>query len=119
MGFLTSIFCNNVCKYVTLHLRENGGIILSKEIVDFDDLLEEYRSIWNNRLLVKGEKSSEEILIEAIKRELLDENTHPRIRKNRYEKYFSAMKRVIDSTVSTEAKLTIIKIHNEIMEKLS
>jgi hypothetical protein len=59
------------------------------------------------------------ILVEAIKRELQDENSHPRIRKNKYEKYYSAIKRVINSTISLEAKLLLIKIYNEVMEELS
>ncbi len=87
--------------------------------MSFDALLEEYRLIWNNRLLDSQGKGSEETLFEAIKRELLDENSHPRIRKNRFEKFYSAIKRVIDSTVSQDAKLLLIKIHNEVMEELS
>jgi hypothetical protein len=92
---------------------------LSIEKISFDELLNEYRRIWNNRLLDTEAKGSEQTLVEAIRRELLDENSHPRIRKNKFEKYFSAIKRVIDSTVSLEAKLLLIKIHNEIMEELS
>lgn len=87
--------------------------------MSFDALIEEYRLIWNNRLLDTEGKGNEETLFEAIKRELLDENSHPRIRKNKFEKYYSAIKRVNDSNVSQEAKLMLIKIHNEIMEELS
>jgi hypothetical protein len=92
---------------------------LSKERVSFDEVLEEYRQIWNNRILETEGKGSEVILVEAIKRELQDENSHPRIRKNKYEKYYSAIKRVINSTISLEAKLLLIKIYNEVMEELS
>lgn len=91
---------------------------MSNEKEDFDRLLAEYRSIWNNRLLVTCEKNSEATLKEAIKRELLDENSHPRIRKNRYEKYYFAIKRVMNSTVSQEGKLLIIEMHNQIMEEV-
>ncbi|MBT2699272.1 hypothetical protein J7E79_17965 [Bacillus sp. ISL-40] len=91
---------------------------MSKERVSFDELLEEYRQIWNNRILETEGKGSEVTLVEAIKRELQDENSHPRIRKNMYEKYYSAIKRVINSTISLEAKLLLIKIHNEVMEEL-
>ncbi|MGG3470117.1 hypothetical protein ABES02_21855 [Neobacillus pocheonensis] len=86
---------------------------------NIDELLKQYRSIWNNRLLGADEKSSEEILLEAIKRELLDENSHPRIRKSKYEKYYSAIRRVIDSSIAGEAKLLLIELHNEIMDELS
>jgi hypothetical protein len=94
-------------------------MVLSNEMVSFEDLLVEYRRIWNNRLLETEGKDSKEILVEAIKRELLDENSHPRIRKSKFEKYYSAIKRVMDSTISLEAKLRLIKIHNEAMEELS
>jgi hypothetical protein len=107
-----------VRKYVTMQVKTKGGDGLSKEKISFDHLLEEYRLIWNNRLLEAVEKSSKETLLDAIKRELLDENSHPRIRKSTLEKYFSAIKRVSDSTVSLEAKLQLIKIHNEVMEEL-
>lgn len=100
-------------------VKTKGGMVLSNEMVSFDDLLVEYRRIWNNRLLETEGKGSEEILIEAIKRELLDQNSHPRIRKSKFEKYYSAIKRVMDSTISLEAKLSLIKIHNEAMEELS
>ncbi|WP_235846834.1 hypothetical protein [Neobacillus soli] len=90
-----------------------------EEKVDFAVLLNEYRTIWNNRLLRTEKIGSKATLLEVIKRELLDENSHPRIRKNKYEKYFSAIKRVTDSTISSDAKLKLIKIHNEIMEELS
>ena len=92
---------------------------MSNEMVSFDDLLVEYRRIWNNRLLETEGIGSEETLVEAIKRELLDENSHPRIRKSKFEKYYSAIKRVMDSTISLEAKLWLIKIHNDAMEELS
>ncbi|MFP7300549.1 hypothetical protein [Neobacillus niacini] len=88
------------------------------EKIDFDMLLAEYRSIWNNRLLIASDKSSEEILTEAVRRELLDENSHPRIRKNKYEKYYSAVSRITQSTISNEAKVSLIHFHNGIMEKL-
>ncbi|NRD80440.1 hypothetical protein HPT25_24260 [Bacillus sp. BRMEA1] len=84
-----------------------------------DWLLEEYRKIWNNRLLVHHNQSSEEILLEAIKRELLDENSHPRVRKNRYEKYYTAVKRIMNTHISPEAKLELIHFHIDIMEQLA
>jgi hypothetical protein len=85
----------------------------------FDSLLAEYRLIWNNRRLATDERNSEVILCEAIKRELLDENSHPRIRKNRFEKYYSAVKRITNSSISLDAKLQLIGLHNEIMDQLS
>ncbi|WP_026576591.1 hypothetical protein [Bacillus sp. UNC438CL73TsuS30] len=84
----------------------------------FDRLLHEYRKVWNNRLLNVKNQNSEEILKDAIKRELLDENSHPRVRKNRYEKYYSAIKRLVDSKISTETKVHLIEVHNQMMDEL-
>ncbi|MDR6998218.1 hypothetical protein [Neobacillus niacini] len=85
----------------------------------FDWLLDQYRSVWNNRLLSVENRNSEEILKEAIKRELLDENSHPRVRKNKYEKYYSAIKRLMDSNISLETKVHLIEVHNQIMDELN
>jgi hypothetical protein len=69
-------------------------------------------------MLAAPDRSSEETLIEAVKREMLDENSHPRIRKNKFEKYYSAISRITQSTISNEAKVSLIHVHNGIMEKL-
>jgi hypothetical protein len=92
--------------------------LLSKGDFNFDELLSEYRMIWNNRLLASRDRSSEETLTEAVERELLDENSHPRIRKNKFEKYFSAINRITQSTISNEAKVSLIQLHNRVMEDL-
>jgi hypothetical protein len=84
----------------------------------FDELLAEYRMIWNNRLLAASDRSSEDTLKEAVKRELLDENSHPRIRKSKFEKYYSAISRITQSTISNEAKVSLIHLHNGVMEQL-
>jgi hypothetical protein len=84
----------------------------------FDELLAEYRMIWNNRLLAASDRSSEDTLKEAVKRELLDENSHPRIRKSKFEKYYSAINRITQSTISNEAKVSLIHLHNGVMEQL-
>jgi hypothetical protein len=97
-------------------MRECG--VGMKEQKHYVVLLEQYRSIWNNRLLTEMEMDSEAILVNTIRRELLDENSHPRVRKNRYQKYYSAIKRVITSSVSNETKIDLIELHNQIMEDL-
>lgn len=86
--------------------------------MDFDYLLGEYRTIWNNRKLEKENESSEEILIQLMERELLDENSHPRARRNRYEKYYLSVKRLTESDISHEGKLQLIELYNQIMEAL-
>jgi hypothetical protein len=92
--------------------------LLTIENINYDELLAEYRMIWNNRMLAASDRSSNETLIEAVKRELLDENSHPRIRKSKFEKYYSAISRITQSTISNEAKVSLIHVHNGIMEKL-
>jgi hypothetical protein len=80
-------------------------------------LLEQYRSLWNNRLLSNEQRDSLEVLYEAIRRDIRDENSHPRIRRNKYEKYYMATKRIIESQISMEAKLALVDIHKRIMEE--
>lgn len=86
--------------------------------VHFEALLAEYRKIWNNRMLETNDHTSEQTLKEAVKRELLDENSHPRIRKNAFEKYYSAINRIVNSEITNEAKVSLIHIHNQIMDEL-
>jgi hypothetical protein len=81
-----------------------------------ENLLEGYRTLWNNRLLNEGE--AEDVLREAISRELKDEFSHPRVRKQPHEKYYLATKRVIDSDLELSMKLSLLSIHVEEMEKI-
>lgn len=85
----------------------------------FEALLEAYRQIWKNRLLISEGTSSEEILKETIKRELLDGNSHPRVRKSKEEKYLSATKRIIESDLTSEVKVSLIKVHLEMVSQLN
>jgi hypothetical protein len=85
----------------------------------FDALLEAYRLIWKNRLLISEGTSSEKILKETIKRELLDENSHPRVRKSKEEKYLSATKRIIESDLTSEEKVSLIEVHLEMVSQLN
>ncbi|WP_433742662.1 hypothetical protein [Falsibacillus pallidus] len=86
--------------------------------MNFEELLSAYRGIWNNRLLENGEFSAEEILKEAIKRELLDENSHPRIRKTKEEKFYFAMKRVKDSNLITSQKYDLMALHIDLFDEI-
>jgi hypothetical protein len=82
----------------------------------FDQLLIEYRSIWNNRLLSNEGEDSEKVLLEAIKRDINDENSHPRIRKNKFEKYYLSTKRIVESTLPDETKVSLIDLHTKFMD---
>jgi CRISPR/Cas system CMR-associated protein Cmr3 (group 5 of RAMP superfamily) len=83
----------------------------------FDQLLQDYRSIWNNRLLQIEGQESDQILLEAIKREINDENSHPRIRRNKYEKFYLATKRIIEAPIPGQSKLDLIFLHKKILEE--
>ncbi len=76
-------------------------------------LLNSYRGLWNNRQLGYTDSSAEAVLKEAIKRDLLDENSHPRIRKNKEEKYYLAIKRIIESSLHEKDKLQLIQLYTE------
>jgi len=86
-------------------------------MADYDYLLNEYRKLWNNRVLAVRD-SSEETLIDAVKRELLDENSHPRIRKNKHEKFFFAVKRISQSKLKETDKINLINLHIELLEQM-
>lgn len=89
-----------------------------KEEIDYTFLLSEYRSLWNNRLVSLGDLSHEETLKEAIKRELLDENAHPRVRKDRFEKYYFSIKKIMNSSLIPNSKLSLIQLYLNQMEEL-
>lgn len=85
--------------------------------INFNQLLLEYRTLWNNRLL-NGEENAEHILKTAISRELKDENSHPRVRKSHYEKFYLAVRRVMDSNLAEGNKQQLIQVHIEMMENI-
>ncbi|WNF21369.1 hypothetical protein [Mesobacillus jeotgali] len=87
------------------------------QAMDFEKLLDEYRTIWNNRKL-QSDQVPEEILKEAISRDLKDENSHPRARKTLMVKYYLATKRIIESSLPTESKIMLIQLHMEIAESI-
>jgi hypothetical protein len=84
----------------------------------FNQLLQDYRLIWNNRLLNSERQDSEQILLEAIKREINDENSHPRIRRNKYEKFYLATKRIMEAPIPVQSKFELMLLHKKVMEEL-
>lgn len=89
----------------------------TKSMSHYSYLLEQYRLLWNNRTL-SLEESSENTLIKAIKRELLDENTHPRIRRGIHEKFYFAVKRINASSLSDTDKENLITLYVKVVEQL-
>jgi hypothetical protein len=85
--------------------------------IDYQHVLKEYREIWNNRKL-ESDEHPEMTLVEAITRELNDENTHPRARRPLMEKYYLATKRIMESSISLQNKAMLITIHIEVTEKI-
>ncbi|WP_260983644.1 hypothetical protein [Cytobacillus oceanisediminis] len=82
---------------------------------EYEKLLDEYRMIWNNRRLESAQAPGK-ILREAILRDLRDENSHPRARKSLKDKYYLATKRIMESSLSTESKITLIRLHLELTD---
>ena len=87
------------------------------QAMDYEKLLDEYRTIWNNRKL-QSDQVSEEILKEAIRRDLEDENSHPRARKPLMVKYYLATKRIVESSLPSERKIMLIQLHLETAEAI-
>ncbi len=86
--------------------------------LDYKKLLAAYRSLWVNRELKTEEGDEKETLLEAIERDLKDENAHPRVRKAPHTKFLWATKRIGQGAISDEEKLRLIHIHIEIVERL-
>ncbi|XXM74293.1 hypothetical protein ACQ0QQ_10675 [Lysinibacillus sphaericus] len=86
--------------------------------VAYQVLLKEYSSVWKNRNFDDENQSPEQILKEAIKRELLDQNSHPRVRKPISEKYISASKRILESGLSSESKVELLDLHIQMIDQL-
>jgi hypothetical protein len=90
---------------------------MEEKVID-EALLEAYISMWNNRKILKGGNPAD-VLEELIRRELLDENSHPRARKSISEKFYLCIKRVSESLLSDREKIAIISVYVVEMEKLS
>ncbi len=83
----------------------------------YDHLLQQFRSLWSGRKLDSG-GDSEQTLKEAIKRELLDEYTHPRLRRSLYEKFYLAVERILQSSLPAGDKLDLIEMYKDTAETL-
>lgn len=86
-------------------------------MADYDYLLEQYRLLMHNRELPIQE-NSEKTLSEAMKSELRDEYTHPRLRRPLYEKFYIAVKRVLQSSMTSEDKMHFIEMYKTLAEQL-
>jgi hypothetical protein len=96
---------------------------LPKVKLSFVELLNAYRQLWSNRSLANdqnlNDESSQQLLLETIEKELRDEMTHPRVRQSPEVKFYIALKRIMLSSLSDHEKLELIKLHLEVMNKIS
>jgi len=83
-----------------------------------DKTLELYKQLWNNRSFLLSNENSGDILHLAIKTELYDELTHPRTRKQPTEKYFMAVKRILESSLEDSDQLLLIKEFTDVLEEI-
>jgi len=87
--------------------KKEGEPMSEKNITDI------YKKLWNERTI---DPPSVESLIQI---ELLDEQTHPRLRKSKYEKFFYAIKRILQSNLDDDEKLVLIQIYSKQLDKLN
>lgn len=86
--------------------------------MNYKELLQAYRKLWSNRAL-PVEDHEYETLQKAIKKELMDEMTHPRTRKNPHQKFHLAVKRILSSELNDEQKISLINMHLQVFEELN
>ena len=84
----------------------------------FENLLKAYTQLWKNRSVSDGSLSAEEVIKEAIKRDLLDEYNHPRARKSKERKFLLATNRIIDSSLSNDVKVALVSLHIQLLYQL-
>lgn len=86
----------------------------------YEELLQAYLCIWNNRSVEhEHEQDKKGILLELVRRELLDENAHPRVRKPVYEKFYYSMKRLAESNLSSNKIHALTTVYLYEMEQLT
>ncbi|WP_108671476.1 hypothetical protein [Peribacillus acanthi] len=85
--------------------------------ISHSELLKCYQQIWNNRIIAEGEDPLA-VLQELIKRELLDENSHPRIRKSKYEKFYMSTARLMESSLDENEKSALLQLYLFTMKNL-
>ncbi|MCG3083382.1 MULTISPECIES: hypothetical protein [unclassified Anoxybacillus] len=82
------------------------------------ELLDAYRSLWFNRSLPATESDADDVLLDAIRRDLLDEMTHPRLRKSPYEKFSLALKRIASSSLDAKQQYELVRLYVQQLENL-
>ncbi|MEI5907346.1 hypothetical protein WAK64_09780 [Bacillus spongiae] len=81
-------------------------------------LLEEYKKLWNNRSFTVDKGNEIDVLVSSIKSELLDEATHPRLRRAKEDKLLLAINRIMGSDMTDIAKVKIIQYYVQQFQQL-
>jgi hypothetical protein len=85
--------------------------------MNYIELLAEYRTLWNNRMLIADtEEQAKEALEEVIQKDIYDQMTHPRTRKTPPIKFYWAIKRIEDSNMKDFHKMGLIHLYIAAME---
>lgn len=79
------------------------------------DLAAAYTALWNNRRLSGSTLKEVE---EAIDLELLDQRTHPRLRKPLQEKFVLAVQRIVNSRLEPIEKCELVELHTKRLQFL-
>jgi len=81
-------------------------------------LIQAYQSLFPNRISIKNIETMDQ-LIESIQIELLDELTHPRVRKNPEQKLQMAFERIEKSDLLSSVKLPLIELYKNVYENVN
>ncbi|AOO61891.1 MULTISPECIES: hypothetical protein [Bacillus] len=79
------------------------------------DIVKAYQALWNNRTLPASTLEEAE---KAIDLELLDQRTHPRLRKSPEEKFALAVQRIVDSRLRPIEKYELVELHTKRLQFL-
>lgn len=77
------------------------------------ELIQAYRSLFHYRKSTNSIETINQLEV-SIKIELLDELTHPRVRKSPNEKLKLAYERIDDSVINTEEKLGLKQVYKSV-----
>jgi len=88
--------------------------------MNYINLLERYRELWSNRnLSATNQDSAKEVLEETIRKDINDEMTHPRVRKDPSIKFYWAIKRIEESDMDMHFKMALIQFYIDAMENIT
>jgi hypothetical protein len=104
-------------------VKEKGGVNVNDRETDYVQLLNAYRQLWSNRSLrlKHGEetnKEAQDLLYEAVKKDLLDEMTHPRVRQSPDIKLQWGIERIKNGDLEQKMKDELVSFYHSIYNEL-